>query len=90
MDFINCKEEFVFLERLLVAAGSLAFLAGILPSLKRTLAFSRCLSEDDALDAYVLVQVGPMNALSLPNKTPPISFLWCTVQEPRQPCKRSG
>jgi len=45
-------------------------------------------SLQEVLDAYVLIQIGPMEAFSVSNRTPVMTFFGCAVQKPRVPGER--
>jgi hypothetical protein len=49
------------------------------PTLEGGLGFTGRLTEEEILDAYVLIEIGPVNTLSSPNQPPVLPFLIATL-----------
>ncbi len=60
------------------------------PFLKRGLAFSGRFSRKQALDADVLVELVPMNAMPTADQSPALAFYLCGVDQSREPGKGHG
>ena len=73
----------------MLAANRLILWAIFQPLSERALAFPGCPSKEDTLNAYVFVQVWPVDTLSLADEAPVVPLLGRAMEETWKPRQRN-